>query len=423
MTDLSQRDSPAIKIFGRTGSPLGYMIRDFLHRSEVPFEWVELNDDQDARTKAGVSDLRDRRLPVCVFSDGARLECPTIRQITERLGWFRDPSRPEYDLAIYGAGPAGLSAAVYAASDGLTTVLVERSAVGGQAGSSSRIENYLGFPGGISGAELAERARQQACKFGAEILIGCEGVRGEFFPGKVVGYLADGKTIVTRATICATGVEYRRLNLPNEDRLMGAGVYYGAGASEACLCRSSDDVYVAGGGNSAGQAVMHFSRVARSVTMVVRAESLRSSLSRYLLDRIKAAPNVRVLTNCEVTSVEGEEMLERIAVTNRRTGESQTCATHWLFICIGGDPRTIWAKEVGIVRDAAGYLVTGPDLLRDNQTPPGWPLERNPYYLETNLPGVFAAGDVRHGSVKRCASAVGEGAMAVAFVHRYLADG
>jgi thioredoxin reductase (NADPH) len=422
MTQPSQPNPvPAIRILGRMGSPPGYMIRDFLYRSEVPFEWVELVDDEDARTRAGVSGLRDSRLPVCLFPDGSRLECPTIRQITEHLGWFREPSRQEYDLAIYGAGPAGLSAAVYGASDGLVTVLVERSAVGGQAGSSSKIENYLGFPEGISGAELAERAREQACKFGAEILIGREGVRGEFQPGKVVGYLADGRTIVARTTICATGVDYRHLGLPNEDRFLGAGVYYGAGASEASLCGESDDVYVVGGGNSAGQAALHFSRVARDVNMIVRGESLHSSLSRYLLDRINSASNVHVLTNCEVTALEGEEILERITVTNRRTGESQTCATHWLFVCIGGEPRTAWAEEVGIVCDAAGYLVTGPDLLRDNQPPPGWPLDRNPYYLETNMPGVFAAGDVRHGSVKRCASAVGEGAMAVAFVHRYLA--
>jgi thioredoxin reductase (NADPH) len=302
-------------------------------------------------------------------------------------------------------------------------VLVERSAVGGQAASSSKIENYLGFPQGISGAELAERAREQACKFGAEILIGREGVRGEFLPGKVVGYLADGKKLLARATICATGVEYQRLSLPNEDRLLGAGVYYGAGASEASLCHPYDDVCVAGGGNSAGQVAMHFSRFARSVTIVVRGESLHSSLSRYLLDRVNATPNVRVLTHSEVSAVDGEEILERITVTNRRTGESQTCATHWLFVCIGGAPRTCWAAEAGIVRDNAGYLVTGPDLLHENQPPAGWPLDRNPYYLETNMPGVFAVGDVRHGSVKRCASAVGEGAMAVVFVHRYLAGG
>jgi thioredoxin reductase (NADPH) len=358
-----------------------------------------------------------------VFPDGVHLECPTIRQITEKLGWFHNPSRSEYDLAIYGAGPAGLSAGVYGASEGLTTVIVERSAVGGQAGSSSKIENYLGFPSGISGAELAERARQQACRFGAEILIGREGVRGEVLPGKGVGYLADGTKIVARATICATGVEYRRLGLPNEDRLLGAGVYYGAGASEASLCHASEDVFVVGGGNSAGQAAMHFTRVARTVTIVVRSASLKSTLSQYLLDRIDSSPNIRVLTNSEVTAIEGDEVLQQITIANLQTGAQQTFATRWLFVCIGGVPHTSWAAEVGIVCDEAGYVVTGPDLLKKNGTLAGWPLNRNPYYLETTVPGVFAVGDVRHGSIKRCASAVGEGAIAVAFVHRYLADG
>jgi thioredoxin reductase (NADPH) len=402
---------------------MGYMIRDFLHRSEIPFDWVELKSDEDARTKAGVSGLRDKRLPVCVFSDGTRLEAPSIQQITEKLGWQQDPTRSEYDLAIYGGGPAGLSAAVYGASEGLTTVLVERSAIGGQAGSSSKIENYLGFPEGVSGADLAERAREQACKFGAEILVGCEGVRGEFLPGRVIGHLEGGKKIVARATICATGVDYRRLKLPDEDRLLGAGVYYGAGSSEAELCQKNEDVFVAGGGNSAGQAAMHFSRVAKSVTMVVRGEHLQDTLSKYLLDRITAARNIRVLCSSEVTGIEGGETLERIRVKDRKSGQEQTFPTRRLFVCIGGVPRTGWAEEVGIVRDEGGYLVTGPDLLQDNLPPESWPLDRHPYYLETNMPGLFAAGDVRHGSVKRCASAVGEGAMAVTFVHRYLSGG
>lgn len=411
-----------VKIFGRSGSSLGYMIRDFLHRSDIPYEWVELSSDEDARA-AGLSGLNDPRQPVCLFPDGTRIECPTIRQIVEKLGWFHNPSRAEYDVAIYGAGPAGLSAAVYAASEGLATVVVERFAVGGQAGSSSRIENYLGFPQGVSGAELAERAREQACRFGAEILVGREGVRGEFLPGKGVGYLADGTKIIARATICATGVEYRRLNLPNEDRFLGAGVFYGAGASEAQLCRGWDDVFIVGGGNSAGQAAMHFAKVARTVYLVVRGPSLKETISQYLLDRIYSAPNVRVMTNSEATELQGGEILEAIVITHRLTGEKQRFATRWLFVCIGGDPRTAWAQEVGIVRDEAGYLVTGPDLVKDGHRPERWPLDRPPYYLETNIPGVFAAGDVRHGSIKRCASAVGDGAMAVAFVHRYMAGG
>ncbi len=412
-----------VLILGKLGSAWGYMLRDFLQRSDIPFEWIELNSDEEARAKAGVSGLNDNRLPVCLFPDGTRIEHPTIRQILEKLGWFHDPSRTEYDLAIYGAGPAGLSAAVYGASEGLSTVVVERLTIGGQAGSSSRIENYLGFPRGISGAELAERAREQACRFGAEILIGREGVRGDFQPGKGIVYLADGVKIISRANICATGVEYRRLDLPSEDRFLGAGVYYGAGASEASLCHMNEDVFIVGGGNSAGQAAMYFAKVARTVYMVVRGPSLKDTISKYLLDRIDASPNVHVLTRSQVTELIGDDVLRAIAITNEETGEHRHYDTRWLFVCIGGSPRTEWAVEVGILRDRAGYLLTGPDLGVGNGNQGSWPLDREPYYLETNMPGVFAAGDVRHGSVKRCASAVGEGAMAVTFVHRYLAGG
>jgi thioredoxin reductase (NADPH) len=409
------------KVIGVPGCSAAYSIRDFLHRSDVPFEWIVLKDDQEAR-EVGVDGLGDVRLPLILFSDGTRLERPTIRQITEKLGWFHDPCRSEYDLAIYGAGPAGLSAAVYGASEGLKTVLIEKNAIGGQAGSSSRIENYLGFPKGIGGAELADRAREQAFKFGAEILIAREGVRGEFVTGKGVGTLADGTKIIARATICATGINYRKLGLPNEAEFAGQGVYYGAGSSEAALC-AGEHVVVVGGGNSAGQAAMYFSKFASQVTIVVRGSALKNTLSQYLVDRISSAPNITVITNSAVTALQGSRVLEAITIRNLLTDAEQQIRTKWLFLCIGGAPRTDWAAEAGIARDADGYLVTGPDLTPYLKKAVNWPLARAPYFLETNVPGMFAAGDVRHGSIKRCASAVGEGAMAVAFVHRYLATG
>jgi thioredoxin reductase (NADPH) len=419
---MSQPEQKVL-IFGTHGSSEAYAIRDFLHRCGISFQWIELTNDEQARMQSKVSGLNDNRLPVCVFPDGTRMEHPTVRQITEKLGWFLNPSQSEYDLSIYGAGPAGLSAAVYGASEGLKTVLVERFAVGGQAGTSPKIENYLGFPEGISGAQLAERAREQACHFGAEILLLREGVRGEFQPGKGKVYLADGTTITSRASICATGVEYRKLGLPNEDRFRGAGVYYGAGASEASLCSATDHVFIVGGGNSAAQGAMHFSRYAAKVNMVVRDDSLKKTVSQYLVDRIRSTPRLEVLLQTEVTALHGDQALSAITLKNKKNGREWTENTSWLFLCLGGVPHTQWAVEVGIVRDEAGYLVTGPDLMKNGHRPENWHLDRDPYYMETNMPGVFAAGDVRHGSVKRCASAVGEGAMAVTFVHRYVANG
>jgi thioredoxin reductase (NADPH) len=408
-----------VRIYGRLGNAAAYSIRDFLHRCDVPFEWVPLDDGEPGDGDA--AELRGAQLPVCVFADGTRMECPSIRQITEKLGWFKNPSRAEYELAIYGAGPAGLSAAVYAAADGLTTVLIERWAVGGQAASSSRIENYLGFPDGISGQELAERAREQACKFGAEVLLAREGVGAELQPGRGVGVLEDGTKIVARASICATGVTYRRLGLPDEAKFLGAGLYYGAGASEAPLLRG-EPVYVVGGGNSAGQAAMHFAPHASRVTIVIRGDSLKSTLSHYLVERIAHAANVEVLPRTEVVALHGDATLDAITLRDG-AGRDRRVATRWLFVCIGGEPQTQWAEAIGIVRDEAGYIVTGPDLARRaGGRPAHWPLDRDPHYLETSIPGVFAVGDVRSNAVRRCASAVGEGAMAVAFVHRFLED-
>jgi thioredoxin reductase (NADPH) len=269
---------------------------------------------------------------------------------------------------------------------------------------------------------LADRAREQACRFGAEILLLREGVRGEFLPGKGIVHLRDGTKIVSRASICATGVEYRRLGLPNEEKFQGAGVYYGAGASEASLCKR-ENVFMVGGGNSAAQAAVHLAAFASKVTMVVRDDSLRKTVSDYLVQRIKSTSNVEVLLRTEVVALHGEDALLAITLRNNQTGKEWTANTNWLFLCLGGAPHTNWAEEVGVVRDEAGYIVTGPDLHPNGHRPKNWTLDRDPYYLETNVPGIFAAGDVRHGSVKRCASAVGEGAMAVTFVHRYVTSG
>ncbi len=411
----------SVKLYGQPNSPAAYEIRDFLSRSVVEFIWVELTCDEDCQSQLGLPVLSELRLPIVEFPDGHQLFSPTIQEIAQRLGWVTQPKFKEYDLSIYGAGPAGLSAAVYAASEGLRTVLVERQAIGGQAGTSSLIENYMGFPEGISGADLAERARQQAVKFGIEVLLLREGVKARFDNNRIYVDMADGNKMIARANICATGVEYRRLNLPDEDKFINRGLFYGAGASEAPMCEN-EHVYVVGGGNSAGQAAMYFSQYAKQVTMLVRGSNLAASLSDYLIKKITATDNIEVLFNSKVTNLMGESALNQIEITDNKTNTTQQVETQKLFICIGGVPNTDWAKDTHIVRDKSGYLITGSELLKAGRPPATWTLDREPFYLETSVPGSFAAGDVRRGSVKRVASAVGEGAMAVTFVHKYLGE-
>ena len=410
-----------VRLYGQPDSAAAYEIRDFLNRTVVEFDWVELTKDVDCNRELKLPSLNNVRLPVVELPDGTQLFAPTIREIAQHLGWVAQPKFKEYDLSIYGAGPAGLSAAVYAASEGLQTVLVERHAVGGQAGTSSLIENYMGFPDGISGADLAERARQQAVKFGIELLLLREGIKSEFRDNRIYTDMADGSKMIARANICATGIEYRRLNLPNEDQFLKVGLFYGAGASEAPLC-GGEHVFIVGGGNSAGQAAMYLSRYAEKVTMLIRGDTLAATLSQYLVERITQKNNIEVLFQSQVTGLAGDTSLHQIEVTNCRDRSTQTINTRRLFVCIGGAPNTEWAKDTHIIRDQAGYLITGSDLLKAGRLPECWTLERDPFFLETSVPGSFAAGDVRHNSVKRVASAVGEGAMAVTFVHKYLEE-
>jgi thioredoxin reductase (NADPH) len=410
--------TPVPVLVGTTASRGAYAIRDFLSRNGYPFEWVDAGQPEAVRAVLGVAEVEPSALPLCILPDGSRLASATVERVAAGLGMVAAPARSEYDLAIVGAGPAGLAAAVNAASEGLRTVVVEAVAPGGQAGTTSMIENLLGFPNGISGSELATRAVVQARRFGAELLLArpLAGVSADG-PG-YVAELSDGTLLRGRAVLFASGVEWRRLEVPGIDDLLGAGVYYGAGPSEALACTASR-VVVVGGGNSAGQAVVRFSRYARQVTLLVRGSDLGASMSQYLIDHLSAIPNVDVRVRTQVVGLEADDRLRGIIVRSGDSAPVQMPADA-LFICIGGIPRTDSAAGIGLATNTAGYLVTGGD---DAGDPGGsWPLPREPLPLETNLPGVFAAGDVRYGSVKRCAAAIGEGSMAVALVHRRLAE-
>ncbi len=410
-----------IRVLGTRWSPRSYEIRDFLARNQVPYRWLDVETaDRDAEVRRAIDAIPkdDLQLPVVLFPDGGRLPEPSTSQIAERVGLRTRPGTDFYDLVIVGGGPAGLAAAVYGASEGLRTVIVEREAPGGQAGLSSRIENYLGFPGGLSGADLARRAVAQARRFGAEILAPQEAAGLSVKDSYRIVTLRDGSALSSHATLIATGVQWRTLDVPGMERLAGAGVYYGAGATEAASCRG-EVIYVVGGANSAGQAALNFSRFAAQVVMLVRGEALASSMSKYLIDEIAETPNLRVQTQCQVTEVHGAEHLEAISILCSRTGTVEKAPAASLYIFIGAEPRTGWLAGV-VERDARGFLLTGPDLMRDGKRPRGWPLDRDPGLLETSVPGIFAVGDVRHGSVKRVASGVGEGSIAIQFVHQYL---
>ena len=437
-------------LLGRAATPGAAETRRFLARNGVPFQWVDLDDDPLARLLGGDGALAGHRLPCVLFADGSVLEGPerfmrtrfvrgtgdgaatevsaadqrayleTARFTTELAARVGLPTRPEhelYDVAILGAGPAGLTAALYAASEGLRTLVVEALAPGGQAGTSARIENYPGFPNGISGAELAESTYAQARRLGAEVLVGVELVTAG--PGgdrTLAMELTSGAAIRARAGVAANGAHYRRLEAPGVDRLIGAGVHYGSSPREAELCRGQD-VVVVGGANSAGQAALHLADVARRVTIVCRSTSLDEGMSRYLVERIESHPSVAVRARSEVVEARGERQLESVLLRDGETGEETEVGADALFVFIGAQPMTSGVAG-WLERDEHGFLVAGPDLARNGNG--RWPLDREPLLLESSQPGLFVAGDIRHGSIKRVASAVGEGAMATALVHRYL---
>jgi len=409
-----------LRVVGDRWSPESHRTREFLARNRVPYRWLDVEGSEEAREILTNVDAGAPKLPLIVYEDGSYAEAPENLEIAEKIGLKTRAGQRFYDLVIVGGGPSGLAAAVYGASEGLKTVIIEREAPGGQAGTSSRIENYLGFPAGLSGGDLARRAVDQARRFEVEILTPQEvsAVRAED-PYRIVT-LADGTEISCYAMIITTGVSYRKLNAPGVERLTGRGIYYGAAQTEALSCKD-EDVYIVGGANSAGQAAMFFSSHARKLFILHSGDDLRKSMSDYLVRQIEARDDIEVLLDTNVVAVEGEDHLERITAKNTRTGETETVPAHSLFIFIGAVPTTDWLDGV-VERDERGFLLSGPDLMQGGKRPEGWRPDRDPFLLETSVPGIFVAGDVRHGSVKRCASAVGEGSIAVQFVHQYMRE-
>jgi len=410
-----------VRVLGHRWSPRSYMVRDFLARQQVPYHWLDVEtaaNSAETRSAIGIAGGEAAKLPALLFADGTFLSDPSTAEIAERLGLRTRAETSFYDLLIVGGGPAGLAAAVYGASEGLKTVMIEREAPGGQAGMSSRIENYLGFPSGLSGADLARRAVAQAKRFGVEILAPQEATKLRVEAGTKFVTLTDGTEIGAKAVLIATGVSYRKLDVPGIERVQGAGVYYGAAMTEAVSCKG-EEIYIVGGANSAGQAAVFFAQHARRVVMLVRGNSLAAGMSQYLVEQIQQTSNIAVELNSQVVEVFGEEHLEAVSIYCATSKETNKVAANSLFIFIGAMPGTEWLTGV-LEREEKGFLLSGPDLMRDGKPPNSWPLERDPWLLEASVPGIFLAGDVRYRSVKRVASGVGEGANAVQFVHQYL---
>ncbi len=411
------RPVPETKVIGHRWSARSSEVREFLARNQVPYRWYS-TDDTEGRRLLEAAQAGAENLPVVITPDGTVLIEPGDTELAGKVGLATTPSSEFYDLIVIGGGPAGLGAAVYGASEGLRTVLVERTATGGQAGQSSRIENYLGFPDGVSGAQLTDRARRQAGKFGAEVLTTREVTALEINGSARTVRFADGTAISAHTIILATGVAYRQLRAPGIQELTGRGVYYGSALTEATSC-TDRDIYIVGGANSAGQAAVYLAKHASSVTILVRADSLTKSMSHYLIEQVDSNKRINVRTCTEVAGAHGSGHLEGLTLRDSRTGEAQEVDAQYLFVFIGAAPLTDWLDGV-LQRDDHGFVITGPDLVNEGDRPKGWPLDRAPYHLESSVPGVFVAGDARAESAKRVASAVGEGAMAVMLVHRYL---
>ncbi|WP_210521157.1 FAD-dependent oxidoreductase [Hymenobacter terricola] len=406
-----------VTLAGHPWDPAAYRMRDFLSRNNILFNWENLDAEIETPAAAPTNRPLQKQSFYARLNDGTVLTNPTVRELAVQLGIRTGPADRPYDLAIVGAGPAGLSAAVYAASEGLATLLIEQEAPGGQAGTSSRIENYLGFPTGISGEDLGRRAFNQAVRLGADIVTTRSAVAFRAGQGHHELVLDGDEVVRARAVVLATGVDWRRLAVPDIDRFLGCGVYYGAARTEA-LRVQGQSVFLIGGGNSAGQAALFFSSYARQVTVLLRKADLRGTMSQYLIDQLATKPNIRIDGHCEVVAVEGRQHLEAITVLNHHTQEQTRYPTSALFVCIGADARTQWLPDT-VARDALGYVLTGASV-RTRTEAPRWTLARDPYFLETSVPGLFAAGDVRAGSVKRVAAGVGEGGVVVSFIHAYL---
>lgn len=408
-----------VRVIGHRWSADGHHVRDFLARNLIPYRWLDIETDAEATQLRELAGATEAPLPLVVLADGTTLQKPSITELAEKVGLHTRAISQIYDLIVVGTGPAGLASAVYGASEGLRTLLIEREAPGGQAGTSSSIENYLGFPVGLSGADLARRAVAQARRFGAEILTPMEAVRLETQNGYHMLQLSDGSSVASQALIVATGVSYRLLDVPGAGRLAGAGLFYGAAITEA-LGVKDQDVFVVGAGNSAGQAALYLARYARSVTILVRGGSLADSMSKYLIERIEEVSNLTVRTGASISELHGEQNLEELSILDSATGSVSRVPALAVFVFIGASPRTDWLGGQ-LQLDQHGFILSGPDLDRQpNRKPIGWTADREPYWLETSVPGIFVAGDVRRQSTKRIASAVGEGAMAVTFVHQHL---